>query len=66
MKITWRQGENKLWYEVLDGKYGRDELTSGNAISVKASYSSLWKHMVSLRNKIDDFSFCLLEIAITF
>ena len=58
MKLGWsfRHGEDKLWCQVLRGKYARDG-SSDNGLVVKPSDSSIWKQMASVWSQINELSF---------
>lgn len=46
MKLSWslREDNNKLWCQVLKGKYRR-EATKESSLVVKSADSNLWKHV---------------------
>lgn len=55
MKLAWglKTDTGRLWFQVLDGKYERGSLASGN-IQVKASDSSLWKAIHGCWQEVND------------
>lgn len=58
MKLSWnlKENDNRLWCQVLKGKYA-NRFLGGNSIVAKSSDSSLWKSIVQVWDKSDKFFF---------